>query len=164
MTPSSTGYTAAYDVNGDVRWYLTENFIWDVKCLDNGNLLLSSNRLINPPYYTTGLMEMNFLGKIYYEYTLPGGYHHDVYEMENGNFLVASDSFEDGTVEDTIVEIDRTTGEIVKTIDLKDIIDTEEISECFSRTNQAPPRQPRCAYPDRERCLAEQRIRIGGSQ
>ena len=126
VTPSSTGYTAAYDVNGDVRWYLTENFIWDIKCLDNGNLLLSSNRLINPPYYTTGLIEMNFLGKIYFEYTMPGGYHHDVYEMENGNFLVASDSFEDGTVEDTIVEIDRTTGEIVKTIDLKDIIDTEE--------------------------------------
>ena len=101
VTPSSTGYTAAYDVNGDVRWYLTENFIWDIKCLDNGNLLLSSNRLINPPYYTTGLIEMNFLGKIYFEYTMPGGYHHDVYEMENGNFLVASDSFEDGTVEES---------------------------------------------------------------
>ena len=28
VTPSSKGYTAAYDHNGDVRWYLTENFIW----------------------------------------------------------------------------------------------------------------------------------------
>ena len=65
VTPSSKGYTAAYDINGDVRWYLTENFIWDIQRLDNGNLLLSSNRLINPPYYTTGLVEMNLLGKIY---------------------------------------------------------------------------------------------------
>ena len=126
VTPSSKGYTAAYDINGDVRWYLTENFIWDIQRLDNGNLLLSSNRLINPPYYTTGLVEMNLLGKIYYEYSLPGGYHHDVYEMENGNFLVATDSFEDGTVEDTVVELDRTTGDIVKQFDLKDVIDTNE--------------------------------------
>lgn len=126
FTPSSTGYTAAYDQNGDVRWYLTENFIWDIQRLQNGHLLLSSNRLINPPYYMAGLMEMDLLGKVYYEYTLPGGYHHDVYEMDDGNFLVASDNFEDGTVEDTIVEIDRTTGEIIKTIDLKEIIPTNE--------------------------------------
>lgn len=126
VTPSAKGYTCAYDTNGDVRWYLTENFIWDIQRLDNGNIMLSTNRLINPPYYTTGLVEMDLLGKIYYEYNLPGGYHHDVFELENGNLLVASDSFEDGTVEDTIVELDRATGKIVKTIDLKDIIDTEE--------------------------------------
>ncbi len=126
FTPSSKGYTAAYDNNGDVRWYLTENFIWDIQKLQNGHLLLSSNRLINPPYYMTGLMEMDLLGKIYFEYTLPGGYHHDVYEMEDGNFLVATDNFQDGTVEDTIVEIDRTTGEIIKNIDLKEIIPSNE--------------------------------------
>lgn len=126
FTPSSVGYTAAYDQNGDVRFYLTENFLWDIKKLKNGHLLLSSNRLINPPYYTTGLVEMDLLGKIYYEYTLPGGYHHDVYEMKDGNLLIATDQFEDGTVEDTIVEMDRETGEIVKTIDLKKILSTKE--------------------------------------
>lgn len=126
FTPSTTGYTAAYDINGDVRWYLTDNFIWDIKKLQNGHLLLSSNRLINPPYYTTGLLEMDLLGKIYYEYTLPGGYHHDVYEMKDGNLLIASDNFEDGTVEDFIIEMDRQTGEIVKTIDLKKILPVDE--------------------------------------
>ncbi len=122
VTPSSKGYTAAYDINGDVRWYLTENFLWDIKRLDNGHLLLSTNRLINPPYYTTGLMEMDLLGKIYYEYSLSGGYHHDVFEMEDGNLLVASDNFSNGTVEDYIVEIDRRTGEIIKEIDLTKIL------------------------------------------
>lgn len=122
VTPSSKGYTAAYDVNGDVRWYLNENFLWDIQRLDNGHILLSSNRLINSPYYMTGLMEMDLLGKIYYEYSLPGGYHHDVYEMEDGNLLVASDNFENGTVEDYIVEIDRETGEIIKEIDLTNIL------------------------------------------
>ena len=126
VTPSSQGYTAAYDINGDVRWYLTENMIWDVQRLRNGNIMLSSNRLINPPYYTTGLVEMDLTGKIYYEYVLPGGYHHDVYELENGNLLVASNDFDSGTVEDYIVEIERDTGNIVKRIDLKEILPMDE--------------------------------------
>lgn len=122
VTPSSKGYTAAYDVNGDVRWYLTTSNIWDISRLDNGHLLLSSDRLINPPYYTTGVVEMDLLGKVYYEYTMPGGYHHDYFELENGNLLVLSDDFESGTVEDYIVEIDRTTGKIVKEFDLKNVL------------------------------------------
>ena len=126
VTPSSVGYTAAYDTNGDVRWYFTEPFIWDIKRLDNGNLLLSSNRLINPPYYMTGLMEMDLTGKVYFEYTMEGGYHHDVFEMENGNFLVASNCFKDGTVEDYIVELDRSNGNVVRTFDLKDILPMDE--------------------------------------
>ena len=132
VTPSSTGYTAAYDVNGDVRWYLTDNFIWDIQRLNNGHLLLSSNRLINPPYYTVGLVEMDLLGKIYYEYTLPGGYHHDVFEMKNGNFLIASDNFDEGTVEDYIVEMDRSTGNIINEYDLKDIIPTDEGNNAYT--------------------------------
>lgn len=123
-TPSSSGYTAAYDVNGDVRWYLTESAIWEINRLDNGRLLVSTERLAEVPYYSTGLYEMDMLGKIYTEYSLPGGYHHDYYEMENGNLLVASDDFnnDSGTVEDYVVEIDRKNGNIVKTFDLKDIL------------------------------------------
>ena len=128
FTPSSGGYTCAYDVNGDVRWYLTINSIWEVNRLDNGHLMLSTERLVNSPYYMTGLYEMDMLGKIYKEYSLPGGYHHDYYEMPNGNLLVASDNFTsgDGTVEDYIVELDRETGEVIKTFDLKDVLNMED--------------------------------------
>ncbi len=127
-TPSSNGYTAAYDVNGDVRWYLSNNALWKVDKLKNGNLLLSTERLINNPYYMTGLYEMNMLGKIITEYSLKGGYHHDYYEMENGNLLISSDDFynDDGTVEDYIVELDRKTGKFVKTFDLKDILNRQD--------------------------------------
>lgn len=127
-TPSSKGYTCAYDINGDVRWYLTEEAIWDNSRLKNGHMLVSTERLINNPYYMTGLYEIDLLGKIYNEYSLPGGYHHDYYELPNGNLLVASDNFEsgEGTVEDYIVELDRKTGRIVKTFDLKDILPMEE--------------------------------------
>ena len=128
FTPSSNGYTCAYDVNGDVRWYLTINALWEINRLENGNLLVSTERLINSPYYMTGLYEMNLLGKIYNEYSLEGGYHHDYFEMENGNLLIASDDFynEKGTVEDYIVELDRNTGKIVKTFDLKDILNMQD--------------------------------------
>ena len=127
-TPSSVGYTCAYDVNGDVRWYLTNYALWKIDKLKNGHLLVSTERLINSPYYMTGLYEMDLLGKIYYEYSLEGGYHHDYYEMENGNLLISSDNFNsgDGTVEDYIVEMDRKTGKIVKKYDLKDILNEKD--------------------------------------
>jgi len=126
FSPSSKGYMCAYDVNGDVRWYLTESFTWNINRLKNGNLLISTERLVNPPYYTTGLYEINLLGKIYTEYKLDGGYHHDYFEMENGNILVASDDFKSGTVEDYIVELDRKTGNVVKTFNLKDVLNTTD--------------------------------------
>ncbi|HIR48876.1 MAG TPA: aryl-sulfate sulfotransferase [Candidatus Faecimonas gallistercoris] len=128
FTPSSSGYTCAYDTNGDVRWYLTNKATWKIDRLENGHFLVSTERLVNSPYYLTGLYEMDMLGKIYVEYSLPGGYHHDYFEMPNGNLLVASDNFNnaEGTVEDYIVELDRKTGDIVKTIDLKDILNMED--------------------------------------
>ena len=127
-TPSSKGYTCAYDTNGDVRWYLTESAIWEINRLKNGHLLLSTERLVSTPYYSTGLYEMDMLGKIYNEYSLEGGYHHDYYEMENGNLLIATNDFdnEDGTVEDYVVEINRKTGNIVKKFDLKKLLNMND--------------------------------------
>lgn len=128
FTPSSKGYTCAYDVNGDVRWYLTQNALWNNTRLKNGHMLVSTERLINSPYYMTGLYEIDLLGKIYNEYSLKGGYHHDYYEMPNGNLLVASDDFnnDSGTVEDYVVEIKRDTGKIVRSFDLKDILNMKD--------------------------------------
>ena len=127
FTPSSVGYTAAYDINGDVRWYLSNYALWDITRLQNGHILVSTERLMNTPYYMTGLYEIDLLGKIHAEYSIPGGYHHDYFEMENGNLLIASDNFDDGndTVEDYVVEMERLTGNIVKKFNLKDILPTE---------------------------------------
>lgn len=113
-TPEDKGYTAAYDENGDVRWYLIGDYKWEVQRLNNGHLLISNDKLVNSPYYTKGLMEIDLLGKIYYQYDIPSGYHHSAIEMSNGNFLVASNNFKDGSVEDYIVEIDRNSGDVVK--------------------------------------------------
>ena len=119
---------SAYDINGDVRWYLTTTALWENTKLSNGHLLISTERLLSPPYYMTGLYEIDLLGKIYAEYSLPGGYHHDYFELQNGNLIVASNNFnqQNHTVEDYIVEIDRKTGEIVKKIDLQKILKKDD--------------------------------------
>ena len=119
---------SAYDINGDVRWYLTTTALWENTKLSNGHLLISTERLLSPPYYMTGLYEIDLLGKIYAEYSLPGGYHHDYFELQNGNLIVASNNFnqQNHTVEDYIVEIDRKTGEVVKKIDLQKILKKDD--------------------------------------
>ena len=124
FTPSSNGYTCAFDINGDVRWYLKNKAIWDNARLQNGHMIVSTERLQNTPYYLTGLYEIDMLGKIHAEYSLPGGYHHDYYEMENGNLLIASDNFDgvNDTVEDYVVEMNRMTGAIEKKFNLKDVL------------------------------------------
>ena len=127
FSPSSNSLAAAYDINGEVRWYLTQKTSWDNKRLKNGHILISTERIINTPYYMSGMYEIDLLGKIYKEYSIPGGYHHDYFEMPNGNLLVASDDFDptNNTVEDYIVEIDRKSGEVVKEFDLKKLIPTD---------------------------------------
>ena len=115
---NTDGFPVSYDKNGVVRWYLTERYVWDFTRLSNGYVLLGSSNLMQMPYYSSSLVEMDLLGKIYYEYTLPGGYHHDVYEKLDGNLIALSNDFTNGTKDDVIVEIDRNTGEVIKTFDL----------------------------------------------
>ena len=66
--------------------------------------------------------EMGVHGKIYREYRLPGGYHHDTFEMEDGNILMLSQIPDRDTVEDVLVLVDRQTGAIVRTWDYREIL------------------------------------------
>ncbi|MFZ7101076.1 MAG: aryl-sulfate sulfotransferase [Peptococcaceae bacterium] len=122
VTPTSPAMSAAYDYKGDVRWYSILNHAFDLKRVKNGRLLIGTDRLLMPPYHTTGLYEMGMIGKIYKEYRLPGGYHHDQFEMEDGNLLILTQEPSRGTVEDMCVLIDRKTGEILKTWDYQKVL------------------------------------------
>lgn len=122
VSPTSPGSLAAYDYRGDVRWYGTLNFAFDVKRVKNGRLLLGTHRLLMPPYHTTGIFEMGMIGKIYKEFRIPGGYHHDQFEMEDGNLLILTQNPPRGTVEDMCVLVDRDTGEILKEWDFQKVL------------------------------------------
>lgn len=119
VSPAGEDLASAFDYAGDARWHMNIACVFDVKRLKNGNLIMGSHRLIQMPYYMSGLYEISPCGKIYKEYRLPGGYHHDEFEMEDGNLLVLTDDLRSDTVEDMCVLIDRKTGEVLKTWDYK---------------------------------------------
>ncbi len=119
VSPAGEDLASGFDYAGDARWHMNIACVFDVKRLKNGNLIMGSHRLIKMPYYMSGLYEISPCGKIYKEFRLPGGYHHDEFEMEDGNLLVLTDDFQRDTVEDMCVLIDRNTGDILKTWDYK---------------------------------------------
>ena len=69
------------------------------------------------------IVEQDLLGKIYAIYNIPNGVQHDIVELPNGNFLLTSEDYPSETNQDFIYEIDRKTGYIVRSIDLKNYLD-----------------------------------------
>ena len=123
---STMGSLYAVDAAGDIRFYTNMGGVLGVHQLENGHILMPASYVLKPSYYKEGMIEIDLMGKIYGEYMIPGGQHHDFVEMPNGNFLVASDSPDLSTVEDYVVEIDRQTGNVVWELDMKDLMGTEE--------------------------------------
>jgi len=117
---NNSNMPVGYDINGHVRWYLNKELSWGPDQLENGNFIFGYRDLVDP-YYSAELLEIDYLGKVFGRYNIPYGYHHDVTELQNGNLIVATNDFL-GTVGDIIIEIDRDTGEIVKTIDMDDYL------------------------------------------
>ncbi len=118
---------AIYDGGGDIRWYTT------VEGTRYYNL--ANNQVAIQVYSDRGsfgpgpdIIIINYLGEILHKYYVPHKVHHEISEKNpGGNLLVASNaemyhSISDDT-EDLIVEIDRQTGSVVKTWDLRDIFD-----------------------------------------
>ena len=110
-----------FDADGAIRWYLDfsrhpnlANLFYDdgVERLANGNLYFGDGS-------TGRIIEMDMLGRIVQTWTIPGyGFHHQVLEKPNGNFVVTVNKDGAATVEDYLIEIDRETGAIVREWDL----------------------------------------------
>lgn len=63
LSPTSDALIAGYDYRGDCRWYCSLNIVFAVHRLANGNILIGTERLVAPPYNTSGLYEMSLIGK-----------------------------------------------------------------------------------------------------
>lgn len=144
----STKRAYAFDVNGDVRWYSTRYNSHIFKELANGNLLYLTKESNDADTYNV-LLETDYLGKIYNRYDFSSSsasndtgksegemtvIHHDGIELPSGNLLL---TVNDGSnyIEDTMIELNRETGEIEKTIDLKDIL-PESFYEEYDSTSR----------------------------
>ena len=123
LSPSGAELAVAFDYAGDIRWCLNIKCVFDMKRLKNGHILMGTDRLVQMPYYMSGMYETSACGKIYHEYRLPGGSHHDAFEMPDGSLLCLTEDLTSDTVEDMCVLIDRNTGEILKTWDYKNFLE-----------------------------------------
>jgi len=120
------------DAYGDIRWYLDFKdhpklaaLFYDVgiERLQNGNFYFGD---VN----SSNIFEVDLYGNIIKSWQLPAhGFHHNVFEKPDGNFLVTthvgnSMHLEGGlTYQDRIMELDRSSGAINKLWDLRYFLD-----------------------------------------
>lgn len=136
----STKYPYAYDTYGDVRWYNIRYNSHVFQELENGHILYLTKADNSDDTYNE-LVEMDYLGKYYKIYELNSDnainegkseemtmVHHDAIELPSGNLLLTVNG-DTNYIEDIMIELDRETGEIVKTIDLKDLLPSEFYEE-----------------------------------
>ncbi len=125
-----SSYSCLVDCYGEVRGYLSDTGIGagtSQITLSNGNVLSAGNELKQVAYNKTSVVEHNWLGKIFREVEIEGGIHHSLFEMPDGNILISSsgvNNFTKGTTREDVVDIlNLASGKIIKSYDLKDIID-----------------------------------------
>ena len=112
----------AIDNYGEVRWFLSEDYSKGMVMLQNGHLLLSDVTKGPNAVSTGGVIEVDMLGFVHKQYEIDGGYHHDGYEKKDGNLLITSGDVNSDYFCDVIHEIDRETGEILKSFNYSEII------------------------------------------
>ena len=128
-TGGYSGTNYAFDSNGNIRWYLTTPVHpYGVHVLSNGHLLVPDKRMRRPNYgnaHSVIAYEMDFLGRIYRNIYHQSGFHHwAVSREDNGNLLIATSSRYDTYMENSVDEMDKDTGKIIRTINANNFFDS----------------------------------------
>lgn len=109
-----------FDQFGEIRWYLdlsSHPTLFDL-FYDNGMTRLLNGNLLFGDGQTGSIYEIDMLGRIADSWDLQGnGFHHHVIEKPNGNLLATINDATKETVEDVIIEIDRSSGQFINTWD-----------------------------------------------
>ncbi|GAB4073163.1 aryl-sulfate sulfotransferase [Barrientosiimonas marina] len=137
----STKYNYGFDTNGDIRWYGSGYNSHIFHELDNGHLLYLGKDDNSGGAYNR-LFETNYLGKLYNAFKISEEVaeaesdgmestliHHDAAELPSGNLLLTVNDDEGTYKEDTMIEINRKTGDVVNQIDLKDLFPADAYEE-----------------------------------
>ena len=127
-----------FDEFGEIRWYLDYTGHPELGTLfsDNGFTKLQNGNLLFGNGNKGAVYEVDMLGVIIQTYNLGGyGFHHHVIEKPNGNILVTVNDFSLPTVEDIIIELDRTSGQIINTWDLNKSLDNSRRDWPTNRAN-----------------------------
>src|SRR5699024_1618780 len=129
----STKHPYGYDKHGDIRWYGSMYNSHVLNEMENGHLMYLRQDDNGGPAYNR-LFETDYLGKLYNAFQIREEaaeregegdeatlIHHDLAELPSVNLLLTVNDGEGEYVEDTMIEIERDSGEVVKKIDLKDL-------------------------------------------
>lgn len=98
-------YPYAVDINNDVRWYLNSNYYGNITTITDSRIIIGNDKY-NEDGTSSGIYEMNLLGKIYNEYLLSNSYY-GYNTIYNDNIIVLSDK---------VMCIDSQTGEVIDTL------------------------------------------------
>lgn len=109
----------AFDEEGRIRWYMDladDGFlVLPVEPLENGNLVAGAGERI---------FEYDWLGRHADRWRVEGyNFHHDAVETPEGDLVVAVDKDGLSTIEDFILIVDRESGDILREIDLRQMLD-----------------------------------------
>lgn len=124
-------YPYAFDRNGDIRFiFAMSPKTYGFQPISKGRFLFLNKKVTrvtatNPA--STQMFEVDQMGRFHKIYNVEKGAHHDFVELSNGNLVTAGNTIEGKTYEDTVIEIDRKTGEVVNEIRLKDYIDAKYV-------------------------------------
>ena len=117
-----------FDSDGAIRWYanLDSHPILQFLFFDAGIERLRNGNLYFGDGISGNLVELDMMGNVVNLWPLTGyGFHHHVLELPNGNLLATVNKHGLQTVEDHIIEIDRTTGDLVTEWDLRQSLDSK---------------------------------------
>ena len=106
---NNNGYIYALDSNNEVRWYLKEQYRYNIKKISNGNFKVP-NPTINNNNHPKGFQEIDLLGKIYKQYNVENGYYGEFVENNSSYYILSKN----------LLEIDKHTGITLNKIKLKE--------------------------------------------
>jgi hypothetical protein len=123
---TATDHKQVFDIDGNVRWYSTQASNEVFVPLQNGRFLFTYTFTDQP---NSIIMEEDLLGKVYSIYNAVDGIQHDICELPSGNLLITSENVKSDTTEDYLLEIDRSSGHVVRSFDMKDYLDQSRSNE-----------------------------------
>lgn len=126
VTGQDYKYPFAYDEDGKVRWVITRlgqsNGLFP---LSGGKFLFHAGFALTPSFtkpFATNLYEMDYLGRVYSQFYIAQGVHHDVTEKTPGGNLMVITNSNENYVEDLVMEIDRKTGAVVQQLNMRQVL------------------------------------------
>lgn len=112
-----------FDAEGEVRWYLDYSTHPELNRLfiEVGLIRIANGNFAFCDSNTNRIYEVNLLGEVIKTWTLHGyRFHHSLIELPNGNFVITVDDLNKETIEDVIIEIERSTGDLLTIWDLNE--------------------------------------------